>query len=160
MLVYYILINATVKKIPKTSLKYHLLTHFKCLRKVKIFIRKLQHYIFADQCLVLVTADVSLHSSFHLPDKYIISNTHSHVFQSLFSKTVERNTAPLVHVSNDMFLVNLISPHLELQLLETRKKFNPCCLLSPPPPPLFPPPPSQWRQSPLVSPDQAPGFHV
>ncbi|ROI36342.1 2-hydroxyacyl-CoA lyase 1 [Anabarilius grahami] len=35
------------------------------------------------------------------------------------------------------------------QLLETRKKFNPCCLLSPPPPPLFPPP-SLWRQESLT----------
>lgn len=78
------------------------------------------------------------------------------MFQSLFSQTVERNTVPLDHVSADMFLMNLISPHLDLQLLETRKKFNPCCLLSPPPPPLFPPPPSLWRQSPLTETDVPP----
>lgn len=90
---------------------------------------------------------LSLHSYQH-------DNYHScHVCQSLFSKTVVWSTVPLAHVSVDMFLMNLISPHLDLQLPETRKKFNPCCLLSPPPPPLFPPPPSLWRPGSLVSPD-------
>lgn len=34
----------------------------------------------------------------------------------------------------------------DLEALEPRKKFNPCCLLTPPPPPLFPPPPSLWHK--------------
>lgn len=38
------------------------------------------------------------------------------------------------------------SPTTDLEALEPRKKFNPCCLLTPPPPPLFPPPPSLWHK--------------
>ncbi|XP_026140124.1 acetylcholinesterase collagenic tail peptide-like [Carassius auratus] len=60
----------------------------------------------------------------------------------------------LCNVASISYMDNIFPLPTDLQLLETRKKFNPCCLLSPPPPPLFPPPPSLWRQGHLESPDQ------
>ncbi|XP_039550482.1 acetylcholinesterase collagenic tail peptide [Pimephales promelas] len=56
----------------------------------------------------------------------------------------------LCYVSSFSYVENIFPLPTDLQLLETRKKFNPCCLLSPPPPPLFPPPPSLWRQGSLT----------
>ncbi|XP_051577016.1 acetylcholinesterase collagenic tail peptide [Myxocyprinus asiaticus] len=54
----------------------------------------------------------------------------------------------LCYVSSFSYVDNIFPVPTDFQLLETRKKFNPCCLLSPPPPPLFPPPPSLWRWMP------------
>ncbi|XP_016336332.1 acetylcholinesterase collagenic tail peptide [Sinocyclocheilus anshuiensis] len=56
----------------------------------------------------------------------------------------------LCYVASFSYVDNIFPHPTDLQLLETRKKFNPCCLLSPPPPPLFPPPHSLWRQGPLT----------
>ncbi|XP_052003138.1 acetylcholinesterase collagenic tail peptide-like [Xyrauchen texanus] len=54
----------------------------------------------------------------------------------------------LCYVSSFSYVDNIFPLPTDLQLLKTRKKFNPCCLLRPPPPPLFPPPPSLWRWTP------------
>ncbi|KAI2655465.1 Acetylcholinesterase collagenic tail peptide [Labeo rohita] len=62
----------------------------------------------------------------------------------------------LCYVASFSYVDNIFPLPTDLQLLETRKKFNPCCLLSPPPPPLFPPPPSLWRQGPLTVTDVPP----
>ncbi|XP_056618635.1 acetylcholinesterase collagenic tail peptide [Triplophysa dalaica] len=50
----------------------------------------------------------------------------------------------LCYVSSLSFVDNVFP---DLQLLEARKIFNPCCLLTPPPPLFPPPPPSLWRRS-------------
>ncbi|KAG9276692.1 acetylcholinesterase collagenic tail peptide isoform X2 [Astyanax mexicanus] len=52
----------------------------------------------------------------------------------------------LHHASAYSFIDNIYPFPADLEALEPRKKFNPCCLLAPPPPPLFPPPPSLWRR--------------
>ncbi|XP_056331456.1 acetylcholinesterase collagenic tail peptide isoform X2 [Danio aesculapii] len=57
----------------------------------------------------------------------------------------------LCYVVSFSYVDDLFPFPTDHQLLETRKKFNPCCLLSPPPPPLFPPPPSLWRQGSLIA---------
>ncbi|KAK2855035.1 hypothetical protein Q7C36_006904 [Tachysurus vachellii] len=52
----------------------------------------------------------------------------------------------LHYASSHSFMDNIFSFPAELEALEPRRKFNPCCLLTPPPPPLFPPPPSLWHR--------------
>ncbi|XP_046704332.1 acetylcholinesterase collagenic tail peptide isoform X1 [Silurus meridionalis] len=52
----------------------------------------------------------------------------------------------LHYASSHSLMDNIFSFPADLEALEPRKKFNPCCLLTPPPPPLFPPPLSLWHK--------------